>query len=97
MEESTPLRLEDEALRLHVWVVPGASRSRIMGLHGGLLKVGVASPPERGRANEDVIGLLEAALGVKVIPIRGMTSRHKVFEIPGHDVTSAGRKLGLAR
>lgn len=84
-------------MRLHVWVVPGASRSRILGPHGGLLKVGVTSPPERDRANKDMIGLLEADLGVKVVPVRGMVSRHKVFEIPGQYVTSAARKLGLAR
>lgn len=94
--EKGPLRLEDEAVCLHVWVVPGASRSGIVGLHGDKLKVQVSSPPEAGRANEAVMGLLENALGGSVRLVRGMRSRHKVFEIAAENISSAERKLGLA-
>ncbi|MEX0774412.1 MAG: DUF167 domain-containing protein [Phycisphaeraceae bacterium] len=45
-------------------VVPGASRSRIVGVLGDRLKVAVAAPPEGGKANEAVCELLAQALGV---------------------------------
>ena len=94
--ESGPLRFEDGALRLHVWVVPGASRNRIAGLHGDMLKVQVSSPPQAGRANRDVTTLLEDALKADVLLVKGMMSRHKVFEIRVEDIASLKRKLGLS-
>jgi hypothetical protein len=41
------------------------------------------------------MGLLEDALGFKPTLVKGMTSRHKVFEISGADVASVRGKLGL--
>lgn len=53
-------------MRLRLKVVPKASRSRISGWLGDRLKVQVTAAPERGRANEEVLGLLAAALQVPV-------------------------------
>lgn len=39
--------------------------------------------------------MLEAALGVSVELIKGITSRHKVFEVAEGDVGSLRRRLGL--
>src|ERR671931_38361 len=44
-------------LRLHV--SPGASRSEIVGIRGGSWHVRVTAAPERGRANDAVLRLLE--------------------------------------
>ncbi len=93
--EPTPLRLEGGALRLHVWVVPGASRSRLVGPHGDKMKIQVSSPAEAGRANDEVAQLLKLTLGASVELVMGMRSRHKVFEIAGRDVPSLRRKLGI--
>ena len=43
-------------LRLHVQ--PGAGRSAVTGRYGDAVKVKVAAPPERGRANEAVVDLV---------------------------------------
>ena len=48
-----------------VKVVPGASRSAIVGIWGDALRVSVAVPPEAGKANSAVRKLLAEALGVK--------------------------------
>lgn len=48
---------------LRLKVVPGASRSRVVGLLGDRLKVQVAAPPEAGKANAAVIDLLSGWLG----------------------------------
>jgi uncharacterized protein len=66
-----------------VWVVPGASRSGIAGAHGDALKVRVSVPPESGRANRAVEGLLSALLGSPASVIRGPASRRKTVEVPG--------------
>lgn len=83
-------------MTLHVWVVPGAARPGIAGIHGDKLKVRVASPPEGGRANDELVRVLESTLGLRLTMIRGISSRHKVFEVPMSDPEPILRKLGLA-
>lgn len=89
------MRAEGSRLTLHVWVVSGASSSGLAGLHGDKLKVRVTSPPEGGRANDELAGLLEDALGFRLTMIRGISSRHKVFELPVSDPEPIQRRLGL--
>ena len=38
-----------------VWVVPGANRSEIVGVHNDALRVRVAAPPEHGEANRALL------------------------------------------
>lgn len=79
-----------------VKVVPGASRSRIAGPHGDALKVQVAAPPERGRANEAVCDLLAEALGVPrraVSVVRGETSPVKTIRVDGLAPGEVERRL----
>jgi uncharacterized protein (TIGR00251 family) len=80
---------------IDVWVVPGASRAVIDGLHGGRLKIRVTAPPEGGRANDEAGRMLEKAVGRPVALVRGMRSRAKLFEVTGDDVETVCRKLGL--
>ena len=73
-------------LKLHV--VPGAGKTAVAGLHGGRLKVKVAAPPEKGRANKELLSFLARALKVPRQAVRltlGATSRAKVVEI--HDLS----------
>jgi uncharacterized protein len=48
-----------------VKVVPGSSKTTLGGLLDSMLKVKVAAPPEKGKANEALIGLLAQVLGIK--------------------------------
>ncbi len=52
------------AVLLLVKIVPGASRTRIMGPWQGRLRIAVAAPPEKGRANEALIRFLADALNI---------------------------------
>ncbi len=72
--------------RLRLRVTAGASREGIAGWQGGVLRVRVAAPPERGKANEAVLRLLAGALGLerrRLRLLRGATSRDKLVEVDG--------------
>jgi uncharacterized protein (TIGR00251 family) len=78
-----PVRAVGDGCELAIWVVPGASRDQISGLHDGRIKVRVSAPPEGGRANDAVCQLLSDAIGKPVTLLRGGTSRAKVVFVPG--------------
>jgi len=69
---------------LTVHVQPNARQSEICGLHGDALKVRVAAQPAEGRANEALVALLAAALGVpkkSVAVVQGTKSRRKTVSV----------------
>ncbi len=71
-------------LRLHV--TPGAREEQIAGWHGGSLRVKVRARPEKGRANQAVLGLLARRLGVapaNLSIVHGAASRDKLVEVEG--------------
>jgi uncharacterized protein len=72
---------------LRLRVSPGAKASRILGVHGGALKVAVREPAEAGRANAAVQRLLAQALGLKSGAVElavGKASRDKKVRIRGY-------------
>jgi uncharacterized protein (TIGR00251 family) len=73
-------------VRLQLKVVPKSSKNRVVGWVGDRLKVQVTAPPERGKANEAVVGVLADALGVprsRVRIVSGETAPLKTVEIDG--------------
>lgn len=71
-------------MQLALKIVPKASRDRIAGWIGDRLKIQVAAPPERGRANDSATALLAEALGLphgRVRIVAGHRSPQKVVEI----------------
>ena len=66
-----------------MWVVPGARSTEIVGFYGGALRIRVAAPPERGRANKALIAHLSQQLGVRVRLMSGAGSRRKRLVVPG--------------
>jgi uncharacterized protein len=78
-------------------VVPGAARAGVVGRHGDAWKIRVTAPPERGRANEAVVELLSATLGVSrasVSLVSGHGGRDKIVELAG--ITEAELEQRLA-
>ena len=73
-------------LKLHV--VPGSRQTTVAGLHGDRLKVKVASPPEKGRANRELLEFLARSLKVPLQDLHltsGAASRAKVVAV--HDLS----------
>lgn len=85
--------------RLQLRVSPGASRPGIVGRHGDAWKVRVAAPPEGGRANDAVVGLLADALALPqrdVVIVSGHGARNKVVSIAGIAPDETERRLASA-
>ena len=66
-----------------VWVVPGASRSEIVGVHNDALRVRVAAPPEHGEANRALLKMLGKVLGAEVALESGAKARRKRVRVAG--------------
>jgi uncharacterized protein (TIGR00251 family) len=89
----------DPTARLRLHVVPGASRAGVVGRHGDGWKVRVTAPPERGKANEAVVRLLAATLGLPraaVTIVSGHGAREKTVEVAGADRDSVDAALDSA-
>ncbi len=75
--------------RITVKVVPGSSRTEIGGVYGEMLKIKVAAPPEKGKANKALLEFIAKQLGIKKNALQiesGQTSCVKQIRIA--DVTT---------
>ena len=93
-----PARYEarDGVVFVALKVVPGSSRSRIVGVLGDRLKVAVAAAPERGAANDEVCRLLAQRLGLKRADVRivaGSTHPLKIASVPRANIEHVRRLL----
>jgi uncharacterized protein len=73
-----------QSVRMRLRVSAGASRRRVLGVHGGALKLSVKTPPERGKANKDVLALVAETFGLAtsdVSIVAGETSPDKVVRL----------------
>jgi uncharacterized protein (TIGR00251 family) len=85
--------------RIRFRVAPGAARSDVVGRHRDGWKVRVAAAPERGKANDALIGLLAEVLPVgrsDVAVVSGLASRDKIVAVSGIDPTQADEALSRA-
>jgi uncharacterized protein len=86
-------------VRLSIKVVAGASRDGVAGWLGDTLRVRVAAPAERGKANAAVEALLNETLGLSrggATIVAGSTSPRKVVEIVGLSESEVRRRLSGA-
>jgi uncharacterized protein (TIGR00251 family) len=84
------VREQPNGVTFEVVVVPRASRSKVVGLHGTALKVTLAAPPVDGEANAELCALLAKALGVAKRAVRivhGEHSKTKTVQVDGIDAT----------
>lgn len=89
----------DRGVSLRVKVVPGASRSKVVGMLGDRLKLSVSAPPEAGKANKAVCKLLAGVLGVSprdVAVVAGHTQPTKTIMVTGIGVEQASQRLTSA-
>ncbi len=81
---------------LPVKVIPGSSRTCIVGWLGDALKIRVTAPPENGAANAAVTKLLDEVLAVTKGSSRvvsGGSSSRKLVEVEGLEDEEVRRRL----
>ena len=84
---------------LSVKVVPRASRDKVVGWSGGVLRLRVRAPPQDGRANAAVVALLAGALGVRksaVVITAGHASAVKRVAVEGLTRNEVDQRLSIA-
>src|SRR5215475_2438607 len=93
------LSATDNAISFAVRVQPRASKSGVVGEHGGALKIRLAAPPVDGEANEELIRLLARLFDAprqRIAILSGQTSKNKVVSINGISVDEASKVLAEA-
>jgi uncharacterized protein len=78
-------------------VQPRARKNALIGELGGALKIRVTAPPVDGRANDDCVTLLAAALKVPrsaVTITSGHSGRAKVIHVQGISAEELRKRLG---
>ena len=82
---------KEGALVFQVSVVPRASRSEIVGLHNGMLRVRIAAPPVDGAANRELVRIIAKKLSVprSAVEIQsGQTARVKTVRVIGAEANA---------
>ena len=82
---------------LRVKVVPGASRTQVVGVLGDRLKIAVAAPPDAGKANDAACQLLGKVLGIPRRDVRiasGQSQPFKTIELAGVSLDNVADRLG---
>lgn len=85
-------------MKIAVKVVPGASKSGIVGWLGGDLKVRIQAPAADGKANEALCVFLASKFGLPTRAVRiasGFSSRKKIVEADGLTEEALVRFAGL--
>lgn len=80
---------------ISIKVTPNAARNEIAGFADDILRVKIAAPPLKGRANKELVNFLYRLLAVskdRVSIVKGHTTRNKIVAIDGMSKESA---LGL--
>jgi len=79
-------------------IIPGSSKTALCGLLDGMLKIKVAAPPQKGKANQCLVEFLASQLSVKKNAVRivsGQTARIKRLHILGVSAKTLSIKLNL--
>jgi len=80
------IEINPDAVEFKVRVIPRASRTEVVGVIDGILKIRLKAPPVDGAANEELIKFLAKVLGVSksdVEIIAGQTARTKRLRVAG--------------
>ncbi|MFA5239346.1 MAG: DUF167 domain-containing protein [Phycisphaerae bacterium] len=93
-----PIQDVDGGVVFTAKIVPGSSRTALSGLLDGMVKVKIAAPPEKGKANQCLIEFLAKKLGVKKKAISitsGQTNPVKQVQVLGISADVLIEKLNL--
>jgi len=97
---SLPLNIQEDeyGVTFVAKIVPGSSKTAVVGMLDGMIKVKVAAPPEKGKANQCLIAFLAKKLSVRknaVQVVTGQTNPVKHVQVAGLSAEALLTGLGL--
>ena len=97
----SPLNIQedDQGLTFVAKIVPGSSKTAVVGVLDGMIKIKVAAPPEKGKANQCLIAFLARQLGIRKNAIQivaGQTNPVKHVQVTGVSPETLTAQLGLS-
>lgn len=87
---------EETQAKIAVLIYPGAAKNEITGVQNDVLRIKIAAPPVKGKANKELIEYLSHLLGItkgRLEIIKGTTSKNKLISIEGLSKVSVLEKL----
>lgn len=90
---------DNDGVVLVAKIVPGSSKTALAGTLDRMVKIKVAAPPEKGKANDCIVAFLARQLGVKKNAIQivsGQTNPVKHVKIEGITARTCLEKLGFS-
>ncbi|MGC2304550.1 DUF167 domain-containing protein [Candidatus Binatus sp.] len=94
--DSPWMRVSIDEVVIEVTAKPGASRRGVIGVTGERLVVAIHSPPDKGKANDELIEYLAREMRVPrsaLLIVRGETSRSKTIRVVTHEPTKVASRL----
>ena len=82
--------------RLKLRIVPNAKRDEVVGEYGDAVKIKVAAPAVKGKANEALLGFVAEKTGIHrrdITLIAGEKSRDKLIALANLDAAEARARL----
>ncbi|HEY0686513.1 MAG TPA: DUF167 domain-containing protein [Steroidobacter sp.] len=89
-----------DSARINVYVQPRASKTAVVGMHDGCVKIRLAAPPVDGAANAALIEYIAEQLDVPKSRVRitaGLASRRKTVEVDGVTAEELAGSLSVSR
>ena len=90
------MRVSIDEVIIELTARPGASRRGVIGVTGDRLVVAINSPPDKGKANDELVEYLAREMRVPksaLLIVRGETSRRKTIRIVTHEPAKVAARL----
>jgi uncharacterized protein (TIGR00251 family) len=88
--------VSEGAVTISLRVQPNAARNEVLGFADDILRVRVAAPPVKGKANRELVDFLSHVLQVnksRVTILRGQATRNKIIAVAGLTREEITRRL----
>ncbi len=92
--------MSDKATIISIKVQPNAGRNEVVGLTNGVWRIKIAAPPDKGKANKELIGFLSDVLGQRkdhIDIVKGQTSHNKLVAVESLTQAEADTLLSKAK
>jgi uncharacterized protein len=88
--------MAQQSSMISIKVQPGSRKNEIAGFSNDVWRIKIAAPPDKGKANKELISYLAEILDLKkddISILRGLTSHNKCVSILGLSRETISKKL----